>query len=227
MKVLTRDELRDMARPTHQKITERAAQVVEKARAEIAIATLLRTNISPVVPIAFWHLQGLHAKIGIRTLPLALANAKDMIDAHPPAIVTQLTNGNAKPTASLTDRDREDSYRDVASFYIRAQYDLYRSSPSTDARLCWWSYLLGDEFLIHFEVPLAASEEYLICQYATDTPRSKKAHFNSARTRLPNPQVQRYSGGNTEDPKYFYLHWDMRTSIHAVIDGIQEDWHVC
>ena len=221
MKVLTRDELRDMARPTHQKM----AQAEEKARAEIAAATFLRTAISPIVPIDLWISPGLRANIGIRTLPLVLENALDLMDAHPPITTTQLANGSAKPTASLTDRDREGSYRNVAPFYMRAQYDVYRHPQGTDARLCWWSYLMDEEMLVHFEMPLADVENYLICRYATKTRRSKQVRFNDARTRLLNAQVQRYSGGDRDAPSYFYFYWDMKTTIRNVIDGMQEDWH--
>jgi hypothetical protein len=148
-----------------------------------------------------------------------------MLSAYPPVTITQLADGSFKATAWLTEQDRARNYRDVSRFYIRAQWDLHDNPQRTDAKLCWWAYLQEESMLTHFTMPLFDSDDYLICQYATETPRSKRVRFNSMRTRLPKVQVQTYSGGDHDSPRHFYLYWDMTMALQTVIDGMQEDWN--
>jgi hypothetical protein len=151
------------------------------------------------------------------------------MQAELPVMLTELKNGGTYPTETVTEREREGTYRDVAAFYIHAQYDIFSRPQKTEAKLMWWSHLGqdGNAPLVSFTMPLLDAEDYLRCQYATETPRSKKVRFNSLRTRLPNVQLRTYSGGDRNAPKHFYLNWDMSMDITKVIDGIHEEFHAC
>ena len=82
MECYTTDALRDMARPSHEAILPNIIKAQEKAKRESDAAHLIRSFLSPIVPIHMWYVSWLRADISVYLQPLPLRNAIDMMDAH-------------------------------------------------------------------------------------------------------------------------------------------------